>query len=99
MRKLRRAKLTVEEPIHASVFGSDKWLRLTHRNGEIAMMGEGVKNPTRARAATIRSMVDVVTGDDAGLQLVVSRLREMGYTVEEDICPKCADEAVEEAGR
>lgn len=91
-RKPRRAKLTIEGV-------KSPYIHLRARNGEILMHSEMLSSPTRARAATIRSMVDVVTGDDAGLQLVVSRLREMGYTVEEDICPKCADEAVEEAGR
>ncbi len=74
MSKPRRAKLTIEEPLHVGIFGDDKWLRLTHRNGEIAMMGEGVRNPARARAAIIRSMVDVL--EDAGY--VVTKAEEAG---------------------
>lgn len=74
----RRAKLTIEEPMHVGIFGSDKWLRLTHRNGEIALAGEGVKNPTRARAAIIRAMVDVI--EDSGR--VVLTPEELGVIVD-----------------
>ena len=91
-RKPRRAKLEIYD--RQTDAGDVIWLRLSARNGEPLMHSEAVWHPKRARAAIIRSMVDVVTEDEAGLQLVVSRLREMGYTVEEDVCPKCADEAV-----
>lgn len=79
-RKPRRAKLTIEERVDG--WGCKySWCRQTARNGEILFTGEFVSSGKRARAAIIRSMVDVVTEDEAGLQLVVSRLREMGYTV------------------
>lgn len=68
MRKPRRAKLTIEEPVYGDIFGPKQWLRLTARNGEILLSGEQVSNPKRARAAIIRAMVDV--------------LRDEGFTVE-----------------
>ena len=61
-RKPRRAKLTIEESYSYLGAGSRQinWLRLTYKNGEPAMHSETVEQPKRARAAIIRSMVDVL---------------------------------------
>jgi hypothetical protein len=72
MRKPRRAKLTIEEPVYGDIFGPKQWLRLTARNGEILLSGEQVSNPKRARAAIIRAMVDVL--EDEGY--VVTKAEE-----------------------
>lgn len=53
---------------------SAQWCRLTHRNGEIALAGEGVSNPKRARSAIIRAMIDVL--EDEGY--VVTKPEEAG---------------------
>lgn len=59
-RKPRRAKLTIEGEVDTGGLVPDKWLRLTYKNGELAMHSELLAKPKRARAAIIRAMVDVL---------------------------------------
>ena len=79
-RKPRRAKLTIEERVDG--WGCKySWCRQTARNGEILFTGEFVSSGKRARAAIIRSMVDVVTEDEAGVALVIAALERQGYVL------------------
>lgn len=71
-RKPRRAKLEIKGLSYGE--GHQQWCRLTHRNGEIALAGEGVSNPKRARSAIIRAMIDVL--EDEGY--VVTKPEEAG---------------------
>ena len=62
-RKPRRAKLTIEGEVDTGGLVPDKWLRLTYKNGELAMHSELLANPKRARAAILRAMQDVLISE------------------------------------
>ena len=62
----RRAKLEIARSDHATPgdqLGAVAWCRLKARNGEIQLSGEVVANPTRSRAAIVRSMIEVLEAE------------------------------------